>query len=54
MKEKIAMIVQNYYARDARVRRQAEALIEKGHEVDVIALKDNPRKFKNSRCTAGT
>ena len=33
------MIVQNDYANDARVRRKAEALVEEGYCVDVIALR---------------
>lgn len=37
---RIAMIAQSYYLRDPRVRREAEALTEVGHEVDVICIKD--------------
>lgn len=41
---KICMIVQSYYVRDPRVRREAEALTEAGHKVDVISLKDEGEK----------
>ena len=43
--QKIGMIVQNYYAIDSRVRRQAEALVDEGYSVDVIALNDNNKKL---------
>ena len=36
---RIAMIVHSYYDEDPRVRREAEALIAAGHEVDVVALR---------------
>jgi glycosyltransferase involved in cell wall biosynthesis len=39
MSKKICMPVYSYYPFDPRVRRAAEALIEKGHSVDVICLK---------------
>lgn len=40
------MVVQSYYLRDPRVRREAEALAEEGYEVDVICLRDKgePRR----------
>ncbi len=41
MKDKVVMITQSYYQIDSRVRNEAEALIEKGYEVDVIALRYN-------------
>jgi glycosyltransferase involved in cell wall biosynthesis len=34
------MVVHAYYAKDARVRRYADALIEAGHEVDVLCLRE--------------
>ena len=34
------MVVQSYYLRDPRVRREAEALAGEGYEVDVICLRD--------------
>ena len=33
------MIVHAYYDEDPRVRREAETLVEAGHEVDVFALR---------------
>lgn len=40
------MVVQSYYLRDPRVRREAEALARERYDVDVIALRDKgqPRK----------
>lgn len=40
MKRRICVVVQSYYLRDPRVRREAEALSEAGYEVDVLTLKD--------------
>ncbi|MGB0383306.1 MAG: glycosyltransferase family 4 protein [Ardenticatenaceae bacterium] len=37
---RICMLVQEYYNIDARVRRESEALVKAGHQVDVIALRD--------------
>src|SRR3989442_14732714 len=37
---KVAMLAHTYYLRDPRVRRQAEALAEKGFEVHVICLSE--------------
>jgi peptidoglycan/xylan/chitin deacetylase (PgdA/CDA1 family)/glycosyltransferase involved in cell wall biosynthesis len=34
------MIVHAYYLKDARVRRYAETLIEEGHELDVLCLRE--------------
>ncbi len=36
---RVCHIVQSYYPRDPRIRRQAEALIEAGYSVDVICLR---------------
>jgi glycosyltransferase involved in cell wall biosynthesis len=36
---RVCHIVQSYYPRDPRIRRQAEALVEAGFEVDVICLR---------------
>ena len=38
---KICMVAYTYYERDPRVRRDAEALIEAGYAVDVVALRDD-------------
>ena len=35
----IAMVVHAYYDEDPRVRREAEALVAAGHQVDVFALR---------------
>ena len=41
MTARIAMVVFSYYPVDARVRREAEALIAKGMSVDIICLRNN-------------
>lgn len=46
--KKICIIRHYYYIRDPRVRKEAEALIDKECEVDVICLKDIGEKSKNS------
>jgi len=38
---KIAMVVYAQYSRDARFRRYAESLAGKGHQVDIICLKED-------------
>ncbi|UFT98855.1 glycosyltransferase family 4 protein [Radiobacillus kanasensis] len=38
--KKICMVAYTHYLSDPRVRREAEALVERGDEVDVICLKD--------------
>ncbi|MBP7654667.1 glycosyltransferase family 4 protein [Candidatus Dependentiae bacterium] len=43
--KKVCMIVNEYYPKDFRVRREAEALYEKGFEVDVICLKKDREKY---------
>jgi glycosyltransferase involved in cell wall biosynthesis len=40
MSKKVCLIVQNPYPRDVRIRKEAMALISKGHKVSVIALCD--------------
>ena len=47
MKQKICIIVQNYYEIDPRVRRKVSTLVENGNVVDVIALKYKKRPFIN-------
>lgn len=39
LSRKICMIVQEYYPKDVRVRKEAQALIVRGHKVWVIALR---------------
>ncbi len=39
------MVAYTYYERDPRVRREAEALVEAGYKVDVIALRDRNQKY---------
>lgn len=46
MKHRICVVVQSYYLRDPRVRREAEALVEAGYEVDVLTLKDKGEPWK--------
>ncbi|MCI0494164.1 glycosyltransferase family 4 protein [candidate division KSB1 bacterium] len=38
--KKVCMLVQEYYPKDFRVRRVAESLIDRGFDVDIIALRD--------------
>jgi glycosyltransferase involved in cell wall biosynthesis len=44
----VCMPVFSYYPFDPRVRRAAEALVEEGHSVDVICLKDKGEKSTGS------
>lgn len=39
-KGNVGMLVHGYYPRDARVRREAEALVEAGYRVDVVCLSE--------------
>lgn len=39
MKSSICLVVQNFYDNDRRVRRKAEALVDSGYAVDVLALR---------------
>tara|TARA_R110002072_G_scaffold269796_2_gene429111 strand:+ start:20936 stop:22177 length:1242 start_codon:yes stop_codon:yes gene_type:complete len=43
---RICMVVHAYYEGDARVRRYAESLVTRGHQVDVLALRarDKPKR----------
>lgn len=41
--KRICLVVQSYYLRDPRVRREAEALVKAGYEVDVICLNEGDR-----------
>ena len=45
-KRRVCVIVQSYYLRDPRVRREAEALADAGYEVDVLTLKDKREPWK--------
>lgn len=40
------MVVFSYYPADPRVRREAEALVEKGMTVDIFCLKKNGERFR--------
>lgn len=45
---RICMVVFNYYPSDSRVRREAEALVDRGDEVDCICLQEKGHeKIKN-------
>lgn len=46
--KRICHVVQSYYLRDPRVRREAEALVAAGYEVDVIALRQKGYPFKQN------
>ena len=41
------MVVHEYYPKDIRVRREAEALIDKGYSLDVICLKTPDERFES-------
>lgn len=41
---RICHVVQSYYPRDPRIRRQAEALAGAGYDVDVVCLRDTGEK----------
>ncbi len=45
---RVCIIRHGYYPRDPRVRKEAEALIDKGFEVDVLCLKDNGEKSREN------
>lgn len=42
------MVVHEYYPKDFRVRRESEALVEEGYQVDVICLKGQFENFKDT------
>jgi glycosyltransferase involved in cell wall biosynthesis len=46
---RIGMIVHAFYLRDARVRRYAELLVARGHQVDVLCLREpgNPKRVEH-------
>lgn len=46
--KRICLVVQSYYLRDPRVRREAEALAAAGYEVDVIGLRDHGMKARET------
>src|SRR3989442_15867743 len=46
---KVAMLAHTYYLRDPRVRREAEALAEKGFEVHVICLWEGRNRDREPR-----
>jgi len=46
--KRICLVVQSYYLRDPRVRREAEALVREGYEVDVIGLREKGQPRKQS------
>src|SRR2546425_8404828 len=46
---KVAMLAHTYYLRDPRVRREAEALAEKGFEVHVICLSEGRNRDREPR-----
>ena len=45
---RICMVRHAYYSTDARVRREANALREKGYEIDVICLKEKGEKGREA------
>ena len=46
--KRICLVVLSYYLRDPRVRREAEALVGEGYEVDVICLRDRGEPSRES------
>ncbi|GAJ12233.1 unnamed protein product, partial [marine sediment metagenome] len=51
---KICMIVYSYYISDSRVRREAEALVERGDEVEVFCLKHHDQEMNKIRLNGVT
>ena len=49
---RVAMVVHAYYEFDARVRRYAESLVERGHIVDIFALRHPEAEKKFSALAA--
>jgi glycosyltransferase involved in cell wall biosynthesis len=47
---KICMVVYSYYPSDGRVRQEAEALVDRGDEVDCICLEENGQEKMESLC----
>lgn len=47
---KILMVVLSHYPNDPRVRREAEALVEAGHKVDIICLR-GPNEVEEEFCS---
>ncbi|MBN2406637.1 MAG: glycosyltransferase family 4 protein [Elusimicrobia bacterium] len=43
-RKRVCMVVHEYYPKDFRVRREAEALLDNGYNVDVICLKQKNEK----------
>jgi len=46
--KRICHIVHSYYLRDPRVRREAEALAAAGYEVDVVCLKEQGKRWRET------
>ncbi|MCL4553501.1 MAG: glycosyltransferase WbuB, partial [Candidatus Marsarchaeota archaeon] len=46
MSRRVCHVVQSYYPRDPRIRRQAEALAEAGHSVQVVCLRAKGEKTR--------
>lgn len=49
--KRVAVVAYTEYCWDPRVRREAEALVEDGHRVDVIALR--PKSGRSANCLEG-
>ncbi|MDQ7779395.1 MAG: glycosyltransferase, partial [Planctomycetota bacterium] len=47
VRKKALMVTHSYYPRDPRVRREAEALVAEGYEVDVICLRDEGERWRD-------
>jgi glycosyltransferase involved in cell wall biosynthesis len=45
---RICMVVHEYYPKDFRVRREAEALVLQGHQVEVIALRKPGERWRET------
>ena len=52
--KKILMVVYSYFPQDARLRREAEALIDAGYEVDIICLRLSDQSKEENICGVNT
>jgi glycosyltransferase involved in cell wall biosynthesis len=46
---KICMVEYSYFPGDTRVRKEVEALLEKGHKIDIICLKGRDERYEKWR-----
>lgn len=49
---RVCVVRNNYYPRDAKLRREVDALIEAGHDVDVVCLRNGREPLRERRAGA--